>query len=227
MHQQNQKANLTPSTQKDTEKPDVDLRSAIIPQSVRLEPVHRNRERSISEAIENPRRDPFDRIGLAAERVMDFILSREVRMDTRRVLAWSTRRQDRQTIELDGVAKGEIFLEYKVTFSPERASKQCAGQLVKARAIYLTGRPTSACRGVGVVVDCGELVGLTPPEQVATIKSVVEAIRNGRDAYSVKVVPFREVAEYFRRSKYGELLSAEALRAAYWRRMQSDPPPKT
>ena len=226
MHQQDPRNKVTPSSASDEPQSAVNLGSAIIPRSVRLEPIHPNRERSISEAIENAERDPFDRIGLASERVVDSVLSSHVKMDFRRVLAWSTQHQARHTIELDGVAREGVFLEYKLTFAPERAGLQCRKQLVTARDVYLAGQHKAECRGVGVVVDCGSLVGLPPPTQVSTIQSVVDAIRNGVDKYSVNVVPFEEVADYFRRSKYGALLSAECLREAYLRRMKSERPPQ-
>lgn len=226
MHPQDPRNKLPPSSASEAPQSPIDLGSAIIPRSVRLERVHPNRERSISEAIANTARDPFDRIGLAAERVVGSLLSPHVKLDVRRILAWSTRFQARHTIELDGVARGGVFLEYKLTFVPDRASAQCRRQLTAARDVYLAGRPDSACRGVGVVVDCGSLAGLRPPEQVSTLQSVVDAIRSGVDKYSVKVVPFEEVAEYFRRSQYGALLSAECLRAAYERRMRSERPPQ-
>ena len=179
MHQQDPRNKVPPSSASAAPQSAIDLGSAIIPRSVRLEPIHRNRERSISEAIENAARDPFDRIGLASERVVDSFLSSYVRMDFRRVLAWSTRHQARHTIELDGVAREGVFLEYKLTFAPERASLQCRKQLVTAREVYLAGQPKAACRGVGVVVDCGSLVGLPRPKVVARSLSVVDTIRKG------------------------------------------------
>jgi hypothetical protein len=202
--------------------PPADIGCDVIPRSVRLERVHPNRERSISEAIDNPERDPFDRIGLAAERVVGSVLGRQVSMDPRRILSWSTRFQGRHTIELDGVARDAVFLEYKLTFVPERASLHCKRQLLRAREVYLAGASPLPCRGVGVVVDCSSLVDLPPPIPVSTLESVVESIRNGVEECSVTVVPFEQVADYFRRSRYGALLSPDCLRAAYKRRCRSD-----
>jgi hypothetical protein len=79
---------------------------------------------------------------------------------------------------------------------------------------------------VGVVIDCGELAKLPPPDYQATLASVVSAIKKGGDEYAIKVVPFSEVAGFFRRSRYGQLLSPEALLAAYQRRMESAPSPR-
>ena len=222
MHQHDPRSKSCQPPASDISLPAVDLGCAVIPRSVRLERVHPNRERSISEAIDNLERDPFDRIGLAAERVVDSILSREVSMDPRRVLSWSTRFQARHTIELDGVARDAVFLEYKLTFAPERASLQCKRQLLRAREVYLAGACGPPCRGVGVVVDCSSLVGALPPLPVSTLESVVDSIRNGIEECSVKVVPFEQVADYFRRSRYGALLSPDCLRAAYKRRCSSD-----
>ena len=200
----------------------IDLVCAVIPRSARLEPIHPNRERSITKAINNTDRHPFDRIGLAAERVVGSLLSSHVQMDPRRLLSWRTRLEPRNTIELDGVARDLVLLEYKISFRPERIAKECKRQLEKARNVFLASEGETACRGLGVVVDCGPLVGLPPATQVSNLKAVVDAIRNGAEGYSLKIVSYEEVAEFFKRSPYGAILSPECLRAAWENRTRGE-----
>jgi hypothetical protein len=197
-------------------KPDfIELACAIIPESVRLETIHPNRERSIEKAIRDESRDPFDRMGLAAERVVDSLLSSHVQMDHRRVLAWSTRLEPRKTIELDGVAQAQALLEYKISFKPRRIATECDRQLTQASDVIRCGHSIAPSRGVGVIVDCGPLVGLPPHPQQSPVQAVVDAIRNGNESYSVRVISYEEVAEFFKRSAYGRLLSPDCLRSVW------------
>jgi hypothetical protein len=222
MHQNGQQHRDATPKESDAHLGFIDLARAIIPQSVRLEPIHPNRERSIVDAINNEARNPLDRIGLAAERVVDSLLSSHVKMDHRRVIAWSTRLEPRHTIELDGVAQGQALLEYKISFKPERVAKECHRQLTKARDVIRCGHSEAPSRGLGVIVDCGTLVGLPPSPHQSTVQAVVDAIRNGSDAYSVRLISYEEVAEFFKCSQYAALLSPECLRAAWENRSRGE-----
>jgi hypothetical protein len=115
-----------------------------------------------------------------------------------------------------------VFLEYKITFNPERAIKKCREQLHSAHGVYRVGRPDSECRGVGIVVDCGSLVGLPRVADLSSVPAAIDSILRGNEKLSVRIVSLDEVAQYFRRSQYGRLLSPECLRAAYNNRLKSD-----
>ena len=222
MYQNGQRHRDATPEESDAQPGFIDLACAIIPQSVRLEPIHPNRERSICDAINNEARSPLDRIGLAAERVVDSLLSSHVKMDHRRVITWSTRLEPRHTIELDGVAQGQALLEYKISFKPDRVAKECHRQLSKARDVIRCGHSEAPSRGLGVIVDCGTLVGLPPSRHQATVQAVVDAIHKSNEPYSVRVIRYEELADFFKRSQYAALLSPDFLRGVWENRPRGE-----
>lgn len=191
-----------------------DLASLILPHTVRLERVSVRRELSIEDALRDEARDPRDRLGLAGERFVTALLEKHTALAWRRVLCWDTPVQRDNLIELDGVSlNGRAFLEIKWTVNPERVFPVCARQLLNASEIYhVCG--DEAPRGVGVIVDCGPLVGKAPYHATKTVAEVIQIIESGTEALSLCVLPYDEFAESILASPYAELLSYEGVRAA-------------
>ena len=191
-----------------------DLASLILPHTVRLEQNSACRERSIEDAIRDDARDPRDRIGLAGERLVTSVLETYTPLDSRRILCWDTRVQRENVIELDGVsAQARAFLEIKWTVNPERAFLVCARQLLNSSEIYQVGGGR-APRAIGVIVDCGPLVGKPPYSDTKTVAELVQMIESGTEAFSLCVLPYDEFADSIFASPYAELLSYEGVRAA-------------
>lgn len=190
------------------------LFSLILPHTVRLERVSLRRESSIEDAIRDDRRDLRDRIGLAGERLVISLLERYAPLDPRRLLCWETTVQRENMTEIDGVSlDGRAFLEIKWTVNPERVFPICARQLLNASEIYQVGGDR-APRAIGVIVDCGPLVGKPPYSDTKTVAELVQMIESGTDAFSLCVLPYDEFAESILASPYAELLSYEGVRAA-------------
>jgi hypothetical protein len=169
---------------------------------------------SIEDAIQNEERDPRDRFGLAGERVVSLLLDSLTPLDSHRVLCWDTSVQRGNTIEIDAVSqKGRAFLEIKWTSSPERMFVICAQQLLQASDIYRVGRDTVP-RGVGIIVDCGPLVGKPPYRDTKTVAELVQIIESGSEPFSLCVLPYDEIVECVQLSPYANLLSGKSIRAA-------------
>lgn len=191
-----------------------DFASLILPHTVRLERTSACRGRSIEDAIRDDARDARDRIGLAGERLVTSVLETYTPLDSRRLLCWDTPVQRENVIELDGVSrKARAFLEIKWTVNPERVFAICARQLLNATEIYQVGGG-QAPRAIGVIVDCGPLVGKPPYRDTKTLAELVRMIESGTEAFSLCVLPYGEFSGFIASSPYAALLSGEGVRGA-------------
>jgi hypothetical protein len=120
-------------------------------------------------------------------------------------------------IEIDGVSpNGRAFLEIKWTVSPERAFPICARQLLNAFEIYQVSGE-KAPRTIGVVVDCGPVVGKPPYRDTKSVTDLVQMIESGGEAFSLCVLSHDAIADFVASSEYSALLSRDGLRAALMR----------
>jgi hypothetical protein len=190
------------------------LLSLVVPRTIRLEPLATGRELEIESAISSSSRDLSDRLGLAGERLLGSWLSRYVELDPRRVLCWDTVLQANNVAELDAVVSaGLVFLEFKWSVRPERMFSGCTRQLRTAMDIWKLGcEPQSRpVRGIGVIVDCGPLVGNVRYQDTKDTSELVRMIKEGAEPFALCVLAYDEVAEYIADSPYASLLSPQGV----------------
>lgn len=185
---------------------------------VRFEKLHPSRAKAIAAILTDRTRDIWDRIGLTAETSMTEVFAKKVALEEKRVLWWQSCFRQDESIELDAVSqRGQVSLEFKFTINPVVACTESKRQLLAARDVLLTANISSRARGVGIIIDYGELLDIPPSVEFSTMNRALQLIAHSNNSFDSCVIRYSEIEPLLRQTRYYGLLAPKVLKGIHSR----------